>query len=233
VAIRPCAGRCLACAARMGSQDVLDAKLLKALGHPLRMRLLTFVTEAGRGQPGGRCRAHSTSRWPRSATTRGFCVISDTSSSREPSRDAGALEHYYRATAAPFLDDEHWETAPGPGPAPGGCAALPSGLEGRCLGRSERRLRRSQRARGAGWSSISTPAAGATCPGPCSRSSSGRRRSRRAATRGRAAGRARARAVAPVGARDSPFRARGPRRLAGWPRAPSARPAPSVIGRRR
>ena len=26
----------------------------------------------------------------------------------------GALEHYYRATAAPFLDDEHWGLLPAP-----------------------------------------------------------------------------------------------------------------------
>ena len=31
----------------MAPSDTLEASLLKALGHPLRMRLLTFVAERG------------------------------------------------------------------------------------------------------------------------------------------------------------------------------------------
>jgi DNA-binding transcriptional ArsR family regulator len=35
----------------MASSDALDASVLKALGHPLRMRLLTLITEHGEASP--------------------------------------------------------------------------------------------------------------------------------------------------------------------------------------
>jgi DNA-binding transcriptional ArsR family regulator len=113
VAIRPVRRALLACAARMGSQDVLDAKLLKALGHPLRMRLLTFVTEQGEASPVQMSRAFdqplaTVSHHTRVLRDLGYLELSRT----RPRR--GALEHYYRATAAPFLDDEHWELLPVP-----------------------------------------------------------------------------------------------------------------------
>jgi DNA-binding transcriptional ArsR family regulator len=113
VAIRPVRRALLACAARMGSQDVLDAKLLKALGHPLRMRLLTFVTEQGEASPVQMSRAFdqplaTVSHHTRVLRDLGYLELSRT----RPRR--GALEHYYRATAAPFLDDEHWQLLPVP-----------------------------------------------------------------------------------------------------------------------
>src|SRR5690242_21723250 len=36
---------------RMASADSPDASALRALGHPLRMRLLTFITERGESSP--------------------------------------------------------------------------------------------------------------------------------------------------------------------------------------
>ena len=95
----------------MDSSDALDAKVLKALGHPLRMRVLTFVTEQGEASPIEMSRAFdlplaSVSHHTRVLRDLGYLELSRT----QPRR--GALEHYYRATAAPFLDDEHWELLP-------------------------------------------------------------------------------------------------------------------------
>ena len=97
----------------MASADALDASVLKALGHPLRMRLLTLITERGEASPIEMSRALDQTLATVSHHTRvlrdlGYIELSRT----EPRR--GALEHYYRATAAPFLDDEHWELLPVP-----------------------------------------------------------------------------------------------------------------------
>jgi DNA-binding transcriptional ArsR family regulator len=97
----------------MASSDALDASVLKALGHPLRMRVLTFITEHGEASPVEMSRAFDQTLANVSHHTRvlrdlGYIELSRT----EPRR--GALEHYYRATAAPFLDDEHWELLPVP-----------------------------------------------------------------------------------------------------------------------
>jgi DNA-binding transcriptional ArsR family regulator len=97
----------------MASSDVLDASVLRALGHPLRMRVLTFITERGEASPIEMSRAFDQSLASVSHHTRvlrdlGYVELART----EPRR--GALEHYYRATAAPFLDDEHWELLPAP-----------------------------------------------------------------------------------------------------------------------
>ena len=97
----------------MASSDALDASVLKALGHPLRMRLLTLITERGEASPIEMSRALDQTLATVSHHTRvlrdlGYIELSRT----EPRR--GALEHYYRATAAPFLDDEHWELLPVP-----------------------------------------------------------------------------------------------------------------------
>jgi DNA-binding transcriptional ArsR family regulator len=97
----------------MDSSDAFDAKVLKALGHPLRMRLLTFVTEQGEASPVEMSRALDqplamVSHHTRVLRDLGYLELSRT----EPRR--GALEHYYRATGSPFLDDEHWELLPVP-----------------------------------------------------------------------------------------------------------------------
>src|SRR2546421_5173535 len=97
----------------MDSSDALDANVLKALSHPLRMRLLTFVTEHGEARRMEMSRAFDqplpmVSHHTRVLRDLGYLELSRT----EPRR--GALEHYYRATAAPFLDDEHWELLPVP-----------------------------------------------------------------------------------------------------------------------
>jgi DNA-binding transcriptional ArsR family regulator len=97
----------------MASSDNVEASVLKALGHPLRMRLLTFVAERGEASPVEMSRAldlplATVSHHTRVLRDVGYIELSRT----EPRR--GAMEHYYRALAAPFLDDEHWEMLPIP-----------------------------------------------------------------------------------------------------------------------
>jgi DNA-binding transcriptional ArsR family regulator len=97
----------------MASSGVVEASLIKALGHPLRMRLLTFVTERGEASPVEMSRTldvplATVSHHTRVLRDLGYIELSRT----EPRR--GAMEHYYRALAAPFLDDEHWDMLPIP-----------------------------------------------------------------------------------------------------------------------
>jgi DNA-binding transcriptional ArsR family regulator len=97
----------------MASADALDASVLKALGHPLRMRLLTLISERGEASPVEMSRELGRSLATVSHHTRvlrdlGYIELSRT----EPRR--GAVEHYYRAAAAPFIDDKQWELLPLP-----------------------------------------------------------------------------------------------------------------------
>lgn len=95
----------------MASSDGLDTNVLKALGHPLRMRLLTFITERGEASPVEMSRALDQ---PLATVSHHTRVLRDSGcvelSRTEPRR--GAVEHYYRAVAAPFLDDEQWDLLP-------------------------------------------------------------------------------------------------------------------------
>lgn len=97
----------------MASSDNVEASVLKALGHPLRMRLLTFVIESGEASPVEMSCAFDVPLATVSHHTRvlrdlGYIELSRTEQRR------GAVEHDYRALAAPFLDDEHWEMLPTP-----------------------------------------------------------------------------------------------------------------------
>jgi DNA-binding transcriptional ArsR family regulator len=97
----------------MVSADSPDASVLKALGHPLRMRVLTFIAERGEASPVEMSRAldvrlATVSHHTRVLRDSGLVELSHT----RPRR--GAVEHYYRAVAAPFLDDDQWELLPIP-----------------------------------------------------------------------------------------------------------------------
>jgi DNA-binding transcriptional ArsR family regulator len=97
----------------MASSDTVEASVLKALGHPLRMRLLTFIAERGEASPVEMSRALDMPLATVSHHTRVLRDLRYVELSRtEPRR--GAVEHYYRALAAPFLDDEHWDMLPIP-----------------------------------------------------------------------------------------------------------------------
>jgi DNA-binding transcriptional ArsR family regulator len=95
----------------MASSDALDLRLLKALGHPLRLRMLTLVTERGEASPVELAREldqplSTVSHHTRVLRDLGYLELSRT----EPRR--GAIEHYYRALTPPFLDDDEWAQLP-------------------------------------------------------------------------------------------------------------------------
>jgi DNA-binding transcriptional ArsR family regulator len=97
----------------MASSDDVEASALKALGNPLRMRLLTFVAERGEASPVEMSRALDVPLATVSHHTRVLRDLRYIELARTEQR-RGAVEHYYRAVAAPFLDDEHWDMLPIP-----------------------------------------------------------------------------------------------------------------------
>ena len=95
----------------MATSDILDIGLLKAVGHPLRLRLLTLITERGEASPVELARTldqplSTVSHHTRVLRDLGYLELSRT----EPRR--GAVEHYYRAITPPFIDDDQWEQLP-------------------------------------------------------------------------------------------------------------------------
>src|SRR3954447_17129680 len=118
--------QCWGCfrSARMpGSQHrFVDENLAKALSHPLRPRILQRLDEEAVASPNQLAEAlaeplGNVSYHVRILRELGLVELVRT----EPRR--GALEHFYRATARPWLDDEQW-------------AALPPGFRARTLGRT-------------------------------------------------------------------------------------------------
>jgi DNA-binding transcriptional ArsR family regulator len=97
----------------MAVPDTVDASLLKALGHPLRLSILTLISERGEASPVELSRTLDQSLARVSHHVRvlrdlGYIELSRTMPRR------GALEHYYRAVVSPFLDDGQWERLPVP-----------------------------------------------------------------------------------------------------------------------
>lgn len=93
--------------------QLLDRNWLKALGHPLRLRLLEAVTDAAEASPVQLARMldqplGTVSRHMRLLRDLGFIELAR----GEPRR--GAVEHFYRAVRAPFIDDRDWERLPVP-----------------------------------------------------------------------------------------------------------------------
>jgi DNA-binding transcriptional ArsR family regulator len=92
------------------ARDVIDARLLKALGHPLRMRLLMRFNERVAspvelskelGEPLGTIAYHT-----RTLLNLGYLELVRTAQRR------GAIEHYYRAVARPFFSARDWAALP-------------------------------------------------------------------------------------------------------------------------
>ena len=91
----------------------LDARLGKALSHPLRPRILQVLTLRGQsspvqvaaelGAPLGQVAYHM-----RMLRQHGCVELVRTE------RRRGAIEHYYRPVVAPFLTDEQWQRLPVP-----------------------------------------------------------------------------------------------------------------------
>ena len=95
----------------MGGPDLFDETLLKALGHPLRLRLLEAISERGEASPVALAREFdqplaTVSHHVRLLRHLGYLELVRT----EPRR--GAVEHYYRAVTLPFIDDAEWERLP-------------------------------------------------------------------------------------------------------------------------
>jgi DNA-binding transcriptional ArsR family regulator len=92
----------------MSFSNPLEARLLKALAHPLRARILESITDRGEASPIELAREldqplATVSHHTRVLRDLGCIELTRT----EPRR--GAVEHYYRAVLRPFLDDAQWE----------------------------------------------------------------------------------------------------------------------------
>jgi DNA-binding transcriptional ArsR family regulator len=92
----------------MRPSDSLDTRVLKALGHPLRLLLVELITERGEASPVELARAlrfplATVSHHVRFLRDLGYLELTRT----EPRR--GAIEHFYRVIAPPFIDADEWE----------------------------------------------------------------------------------------------------------------------------
>jgi DNA-binding transcriptional ArsR family regulator len=88
--------------------DLVEAALHKALGHPLRLRILESVIERHEASPLTLSRQlrqplATVSRHMRMLRDLGFVELTRT----EPRR--GAVEHFYRAVQCAYIDDDTWE----------------------------------------------------------------------------------------------------------------------------
>jgi DNA-binding transcriptional ArsR family regulator len=95
----------------MSASHSLDERLIKALAHPLRWRLLDLVIERGESSPIELARVLDQ---PLATVSHHMRVLRDLGcielSRTEPRR--GAVEHYYRPVMAAFFDDEQWARVP-------------------------------------------------------------------------------------------------------------------------
>jgi len=91
--------------------DEFDGALLKALGHPLRLRIVEAITERGEASPVALAREFqqplaTVSHHTRVLRDLGWIELVRT----QPRR--GAVEHFYRATTRPFISDGEWAQLP-------------------------------------------------------------------------------------------------------------------------
>ena len=95
------------------SERVIGAqeRLLKAISHPLRHRILAAIDEAGEASPNDVAR---TLQEPLGRVSHHVRVLADLEAIEltrtEPRR--GAVEHYYRPAIKPWFDDESWAQLP-------------------------------------------------------------------------------------------------------------------------
>jgi DNA-binding transcriptional ArsR family regulator len=95
----------------MSAAPSLDERLIKALAHPLRWRIVEAVVERGEASPVELARLlgeplATVSHHMRVLRDHGCIELTRT----EPRR--GAVEHYYRAIMPAFFDDEQWRQMP-------------------------------------------------------------------------------------------------------------------------
>src|SRR5947209_18981224 len=91
-------------------QRTIDDRIIKAVAHPLRQRILHALNQ-GVASPNQLAqqlgeRLPNVSYHIKILEKYGAIELVDTAPVR------GALEHFYRATARPFVDDEHWAQLP-------------------------------------------------------------------------------------------------------------------------
>jgi DNA-binding transcriptional ArsR family regulator len=89
----------------------LDERLAKALSHPLRQRILQRLNEGGVKSPNELSRDLGDPLGNVSYHVRILRELDCVELVRTEQR-RGALEHYYRATAQPWLDDNQWARLP-------------------------------------------------------------------------------------------------------------------------
>jgi DNA-binding transcriptional ArsR family regulator len=91
-------------------QHELDSNLVKALSHPLRMRILTRLNE-GVASPNEMAKQFDESLPLVSYHVRILRELDCIELVRTTPR-RGAIEHHYRALTRPFLDDDDWAQLP-------------------------------------------------------------------------------------------------------------------------
>jgi DNA-binding transcriptional ArsR family regulator len=95
----------------MSGSPALDERLIKALAHPLRWRIVEALAERGEASPVELARALDQ---PLATVSHHTRVLRDTGcielTRTEPRR--GAVEHYYRPLMPAFFDDEQWASLP-------------------------------------------------------------------------------------------------------------------------
>jgi DNA-binding transcriptional ArsR family regulator len=93
-----------------GKQHELDSNIVKALSHPLRMRILTRLNE-GVASPNEMAKEFEESLPLVSYHVRILRELDCIELVRTTPR-RGAIEHHYRALTRPFLDLDDWEQLP-------------------------------------------------------------------------------------------------------------------------
>jgi DNA-binding transcriptional ArsR family regulator len=95
----------------MSTPRTIQESLIKALGHPLRWSILDVVIDRSEASPIEVARILDQ---PLATVSHHMRVLRDAGCVElirtEPRR--GAVEHYYRAAAPAFIDEEHWPELP-------------------------------------------------------------------------------------------------------------------------
>jgi DNA-binding transcriptional ArsR family regulator len=97
----------------VSADDLFEAGVHKALGHPLRLRILESVIERREASP---LEISRHLRQPLATVSRHMRVLRDLGfvelTRTEPRR--GAVEHFYRAVQRTYIDDHAWEKLSAP-----------------------------------------------------------------------------------------------------------------------
>jgi DNA-binding transcriptional ArsR family regulator len=95
----------------MSASRTIQESVIEALGHPLRWRILELVIDRSEASPVEIARILDQ---PLATVSHHVRVLRDAGcvelTRTEPRR--GAVEHYYRAVAPAFIDEEHWPELP-------------------------------------------------------------------------------------------------------------------------